>query len=36
MMYQSPDNPILDFFYIDGGEATFYSFAETPKTVKLE
>lgn len=34
-MYQSPDNPILEFFYIGDGEATFYSFTEPPKTVKI-
>jgi len=35
MLYQSPDNPILEFFYISEGEAIFYSFAEPPKTVKF-
>ena len=35
MLYQSPDNPILEFFYISEGEAVFYSFMEPPKTVKL-
>ncbi|WNY24274.1 hypothetical protein MmiHf6_16040 [Methanimicrococcus hongohii] len=34
-MYQSPDNPILEFFYIAEGEATFYSFTDAPKTVKF-
>lgn len=32
-MYQSPDNPILEFFYIGDAEATFYSFTEPPKTI---
>ncbi|MDR2944415.1 MAG: pyridoxamine 5'-phosphate oxidase family protein [Methanosarcinales archaeon] len=35
VLYQSSDNPILEFFYIEDGEATFYSFAEPPKTVKI-
>ncbi|MBZ3935769.1 pyridoxamine 5'-phosphate oxidase family protein [Methanimicrococcus blatticola] len=34
-MYQSPDNPILEFFYIGEGEATFYSFVEAPKTIQF-
>lgn len=34
-MYQSPDNPILEFFYIDDGEAVFSSFTEPPRTVKF-
>lgn len=34
-MYQTPDNPILEFFYIGEGEATFYSFTEPPRTVKF-
>ena len=34
-MYRSPDNPILEFFYIDEAEAVFYSFTEAPRTVKF-
>jgi uncharacterized pyridoxamine 5'-phosphate oxidase family protein len=34
-IYQSPDNPIVEMFYITEGEATFYSFMSQPKTVKL-
>ena len=35
MIYQSPDNPIFEVFYLSEGEATFYSFTDQPKTVKL-
>ena len=34
-IYQTPDNPIIELFYIAEGEATFYSFMGEPKTVKL-
>ena len=34
-IYQTPDNPIVEMFYIAEGEATFYSFVDQPKTVKL-
>jgi uncharacterized pyridoxamine 5'-phosphate oxidase family protein len=34
-IYQSPDNPIVELFYVAEGEAIFYSFMEPPKTVKL-
>ncbi|MDL2261239.1 pyridoxamine 5'-phosphate oxidase family protein [Methanimicrococcus sp. OttesenSCG-928-J09] len=34
-MYQTPSNPILEYFYIDEGEATFYSFTAPPRTVKF-
>ncbi|MCL2141648.1 MAG: pyridoxamine 5'-phosphate oxidase family protein [Methanimicrococcus sp.] len=34
-IYQTPDNPSIEMFYITEGEATFYSFMDQPKTVKL-
>ena len=34
-IYQTSDNPVVSMFYIAEGEATFYSFMDQPKTVKL-
>jgi uncharacterized pyridoxamine 5'-phosphate oxidase family protein len=34
-LYKTPDNPILEVFYISEGEATIYSFFEAPKTFKV-
>jgi uncharacterized pyridoxamine 5'-phosphate oxidase family protein len=34
-IYQTADNPIIEMFYIAQGEATFYSFMDQPRTVKL-
>jgi len=34
-MYNSPDNPIFEVFYISEGKATFYSFSDAPKTITL-
>jgi len=34
-VYQTPDNPAIEMFYIAEGEATFYSFMGQPKTVKF-
>ncbi len=34
-LYKTPENPILEVFYISEGEATIYSFIEAPKTFKL-
>lgn len=34
-IYKTPDNPIFEVFFLEDGEATFYSFTSEPKTVKL-
>lgn len=34
-LYQTPDNPIFEVFYLQDGEATFYSFSQEPKSIKL-
>jgi uncharacterized pyridoxamine 5'-phosphate oxidase family protein len=34
-MYNSPENPIFQVFYIEEGEATLYSFSDTPRVIKL-
>lgn len=34
-IYQTPDNPIFEVFYVAEGEATLYSFSEAPKKLKI-
>ncbi|MHB8074675.1 pyridoxamine 5'-phosphate oxidase family protein [Desulfosporosinus fructosivorans] len=34
-IYNAPDNPIFEVFYLSEGEATFYSFSDQPRTVTL-
>lgn len=35
-MYKTPDNPIFEVFYVEDGEATFYSMKEKPRGIKLD
>lgn len=34
-IYNTPDNPTFEVFYISEGEATVYSFSDEPRTVKF-
>ncbi|MDA8222611.1 MAG: pyridoxamine 5'-phosphate oxidase family protein [Desulfitobacterium hafniense] len=34
-IYNSPDNPAFEVFYISEGVATFYSFTDEPKTISF-
>lgn len=34
-IYNSPDNPTFEVFYIAEGKATIYSFSDEPKIIKL-
>lgn len=35
MIYNTPDNPVFEVFYLSEGEATVYSFTDQPRTVTL-
>jgi len=34
-MYQTPENPIFEVFYIEEGTATLYSFSDAPRIITL-